>query len=113
MKTTRTLFLLSALLLMAATSMARTDIPLVKDVPKGNENDERARMPMVAPEAYMESGSLFIEFNSATPTIVSINGRNTNENYYYEQFESTGRVSINLRKHDILPSAVSGGLAFL
>lgn len=42
MKTTRTLFLLSAVLLMAATSMARTDIPLVKDFPNGSENDELA-----------------------------------------------------------------------
>jgi len=100
MKTRISLFLFAILLLPAGLCQARTNIPLVKDVPKGSGDDDRARDPG-APEAWLDDGVLTIDFVFESPTRVVIRERDTQALFYVEYFSSSDMVSINLRDQHI------------
>ena len=102
----KTLTTLFTLLLFVGAVQARTNIPLVKDTPHTGTEDDRARIPIAAPIAYIEGDSVIIEFQSVTTTEVMISTRDVVNgkkriNLYYEAFVSTDRVSINLKEQGI------------
>ena len=76
MNTRFCLFLFLILLMPAGVCQARTNIPLVKDVPKGSGNDDRARDPG-APEVWLDDAVLTIDFIFESPTRVVIRHRAT------------------------------------
>ncbi len=97
MKTRFCLFLFFILLMPAGVCQARTNIPLVKDVPKGSGNDDRARDPG-APEVWLDDAVLTIDFIFESPTRVAIRHRTTQALIYVEYFSSTTHVSVNLEE---------------
>lgn len=94
-------FFLFFLLLLAVSFMhGRTNIPLVKDVPHGG-NDDRARAPGVTPVAYLEEKSLIIEFPFYSSSEIIIKNRETEECIYSEESDSTYQIIIDLAENHI------------
>ncbi|MBR4337798.1 MAG: leucine-rich repeat domain-containing protein [Bacteroidaceae bacterium] len=101
MKKTKHYFLLFCfLLLTAGKAYARTNIPLVKDTPGGNINDDRARDAVPPPSAYLEGNTIFISLTYSFPITAAITGENK-ECLFKTDFSASNEFTINLEENSI------------
>lgn len=99
-KTIRLLFLFLSLLIIAGPAQARTNIPLVKDIPDNAGNDDRARLPSLTPYAYLENNEIQISIFDEYPLGVVI--RDTYKTILFaRQYASTYELTINLEENGI------------
>ncbi|MBR5964015.1 MAG: leucine-rich repeat domain-containing protein [Bacteroidaceae bacterium] len=98
----KSFFLFFLMLLAVSLMQGRTNIPLVKDVPHGG-NDDKARAPAVevVPIAYLEENSLIIEFPFNSSSEIIIKKRETEESIYSEESDSTYQIIISLAENHI------------
>jgi len=100
MKTKLFFFLFVSLLLLAGTTQARTNIPLVKDVPTGGGNDDRARDAVPPPTAYLEDNTLIISLMFSFPLTATITTENK-ECLFKKDFPANHDFYINLKENGI------------
>ena len=100
MKTKLFFFLFVSLLLLAGTTQARTNIPLVKDVPTGGGNDDRARDAVPPPTAYLEDNTLIISLMFSFPLTATITTENK-ECLFKKDFSANSEFYINLEQYGI------------
>ena len=105
-KTIRLLFLFLSLLIIAGPAQARTNIPLVKDIPDNAGNDDRARLPSMAPYAFLENHEIHISILDTFPISeippLGVVIRDTDKTIVFtRQYPSSYEVIINLEENGI------------
>ena len=97
MKTNRLFFLFFSLLLSIGMALGRTNIPLVRDVPKGGGEDDKARALFPSPTAYLDNNLLVISLFIPDPIKVSIIGEDNNLRRHLD-FSSSDEFIIDLKE---------------
>jgi len=97
MKTNRLFFLFFSLLLSIGMALGRTNIPLVRDVPKGGGEDDKARALFPSPTAYLDNNLLVISLFIPDPIKVSIIGEDNNLRRHLD-FSSSDEFVIDLKE---------------